>query len=612
MYAAIPFCCIYGYQAPEGTVHFSEKVATSQEKDRQQQQHASDQDRQIIIHYLQLKKPDLSADTTENEVRIIFESREELLSFSQQAVSLGAFPKPRRVLLLVNPKGGTGQAKDISDTIVKPMFKHSGHQLTEQYTEYAKHAIDIAKHLDIETTDTLATISGDGVLHELINGLLQRPDWDKVRRRISLALISAGSGNAIATSIGTRDRRVAALALIRGRTAKTDVFAMAQRNRPRIYSLLMFTWGMMADSDLESDRYRWLGGLRFEIAGFMRIFRLRRYPGKVYVYPPKGEASSSSDRVDDPTQQSTLRERPTEIDGHATVTLTSTDTKVMNDSVGTLSTPSSSSQPPMKHEHLLQQAHAFKQDPKAGSPPPPPPSPWRLLPNMPFYTMFLLLRQPYVNETLLFSHDIRMNDGLMWVWYSCETRFWRIVKPFVMDQNNGQLIKSGLLEHTKAGALLIEPGVQGVVEDPTTHQVVVVAADQSPVHAREAQKVYMRPGFFDVDGEAIYTTRTLIEVLPSLLEIVVPEWFDGSAAAAAAVDVPDPTGDGGAAATTTTPKTWKQFVLDASKVVAVPDVPTPLISRREFIFTCILGLVLGVIVILWTDISTNLNSIRFK
>ncbi|KAF9973524.1 hypothetical protein BGZ73_003214 [Actinomortierella ambigua] len=573
--ARVPFCCIYGYQAPSGTVCFANMGETSQEK------HVSEQNREIVLHYLQLTKPDIHAAAKECEVRILFESLEGLLLFTPHAVSLGAFPKPRRVLMLVNPKGGTGQAKDISNTIVKPMFKHSGHQLAEQYTEYAKHAIDIAKNLDIEAFDTLATISGDGVLHELMNGLLQRPDWDEARHRISLALISAGSGNAIATSTGTRDRRVATLALIRGHTAKTDVFAMAQRGRPRIYSLLMFTWGMMADSDLESDRYRWLGGLRFEIAGFMRIFRLRRYPGKVYVYPTKDEANCG-DAVDGHSQRMTLRHR-------------SADTKdVKGTDPASLSSSSSSSvspsQPPMEHEHLLQQPHHDNHGPKSGSPPPPP-SPWRLLANMPFYTMFLLLRQPYVNETLLFSHDIRMNDGLMWVWYSCETRFWRIVKPFVMDQNNGKMISSGLLEHVKAGALLIEPGVQGVVEDPTTHQV----ADRELVYTPQAQqihRVHMRPGYFDVDGEAIFTARTLIEILPSFLDIIVPEWFDRgdthSATAAVAV------GGGEGAEALSSPfkaEMWKQAVLDAATVANLKSLP-PSSSPRSAMFACAFGVVL--------------------
>jgi len=143
------------------------------------------------------------------------------------------FPKHRRILLLVNPNGGVGRAKAIHDTIVKPMLKHSGLIVQEQCklvarkhcerlndlvltvsryvslfidTEYGKHAVDIAHKVDLKQVDTLVVVSGDGVLHEIINGLLTRADWDQARR-LPISIIPAGSGNAIATSIGKWERK---------------------------------------------------------------------------------------------------------------------------------------------------------------------------------------------------------------------------------------------------------------------------------------------------------------------------------------------------------------------------------------------------------------------
>jgi len=61
--------------------------------------------------------------------------------------------------------------------------------------------VDIAHKVDLNAFDALVVISGDGVLHEIINGLLSRPDWDQARQ-LPVGVISAGSGNAIATSLG--------------------------------------------------------------------------------------------------------------------------------------------------------------------------------------------------------------------------------------------------------------------------------------------------------------------------------------------------------------------------------------------------------------------------
>ncbi|KAF9427957.1 sphinganine kinase lcb4, partial [Podila epigama] len=121
--------------------------------------------------------------------------------------------------------------------------------LIVEHTEYARHAVDIAHNVDLDTYDALVVISGDGVLHEVINGLLSRPDWAKARQ-LAVGVISAGSGNAITTSLGTRNQHVATLAAIRGETAKMDIFSMSQPDRPRIYSMLLFSLGMTADSDL--------------------------------------------------------------------------------------------------------------------------------------------------------------------------------------------------------------------------------------------------------------------------------------------------------------------------------------------------------------------------
>ncbi|KAF9356082.1 hypothetical protein BGX26_005767, partial [Mortierella sp. AD094] len=240
---SIPYCCIYGYNAPN---------KTAQESSIQD----SSQDRLFTLHYVEFTTPDLRAVSSPKlaKMYLLFGQQPDVKRFLALTEQLGVFPKPRRILLLVNPNGGVD-------------------------TEYGKHAVDIAHKVDLKELDTLIVISGDGVLHEIINGLLTRSDWDQARQ-LPIGIIPAGSGNAIATSVGTRNPIVATLAVIRGETSKLDIFSLSQLDRPRIYSMLMFSWGMMADADIESDKYRWLGSLRFDIAGLIRMVRLRRYPGK--------------------------------------------------------------------------------------------------------------------------------------------------------------------------------------------------------------------------------------------------------------------------------------------------------------------------------------------
>ncbi|KAG0197617.1 hypothetical protein BGX28_008870 [Mortierella sp. GBA30] len=436
----------------------------------------SSEDLQVTIHYVEFTSTDLklASGAMRSKAHFLFEQREDVRRFLEVAKQLGVFPKPRRVLLLVNPRGGVGWAKTISDTVVKPMLLHSGLVVKEQYTEYGRHAVDIAYKVNLEDIDTLLVVSGDGVLHEVINGLLSRPDWDYARR-LPIGIIPAGSGNAIATSLGTRNTFVATLAAIRGRTTKLDIFSVSQRDRPRIYSMLLFSWGMMADADIESNKYRWLGGLRFEIAGFVRMIRLRRYPGKVYVLPPRHTPTTAISAMTPPDSPGRMQREPK-----------------------------------IQYASLLEKTAD-------------PPKPWRLLPDMPFFSMLLFLNFPSVSEEMLFSNSIRFNDGIMQLWYSCETRFWKILMPFLFDQTNGKLVERGLMQHTECSGILIVPGVEGKPDDPSTHEVV----EPNSVNSQSARQlgIYKQPGVFDVDGEVVPTARTLIEMHPRFMDLIVPEWF---------------------------------------------------------------------------------------
>lgn len=43
-------------------------------------------------------------------------------------------------------------------------------------TERPNHAKEIANKLDLKTYDAIVSASGDGIIHEIVNGLLTRPD----------------------------------------------------------------------------------------------------------------------------------------------------------------------------------------------------------------------------------------------------------------------------------------------------------------------------------------------------------------------------------------------------------------------------------------------------
>jgi len=58
-------------------------------------------------------------------------------------------PRPKSLLVFVNPYGGRRKAKEIFQTIVEPVFKLAGISLTVVYTQYQNHARNYVEEKDI-------------------------------------------------------------------------------------------------------------------------------------------------------------------------------------------------------------------------------------------------------------------------------------------------------------------------------------------------------------------------------------------------------------------------------------------------------------------------------
>ena len=140
--------------------------------------------------------------------------------------------------------------------------------------------------LDLDAYAAVVCVGGDGTLAEIFNGLMSRrgdPDAASVAARFPIGVIPAGSGNAVAKSLAELhgepcDRTSAALAVARGGLRPVDRAVVADPSGDvAMHSLLSLSWGFFADVDIESERFRWLGGLRFTLQALVRILFMRRY-----------------------------------------------------------------------------------------------------------------------------------------------------------------------------------------------------------------------------------------------------------------------------------------------------------------------------------------------
>lgn len=79
--------------------------------------------------------------------------------------------------MLVNPFSGRRLAARNWE-IVKPLLEKAYIDMTVIMTERAGHAYDMAySEIKQGDYDGIVTVSGDGLIHEVVNGLYRRSDW---------------------------------------------------------------------------------------------------------------------------------------------------------------------------------------------------------------------------------------------------------------------------------------------------------------------------------------------------------------------------------------------------------------------------------------------------
>ncbi|RVX08568.1 Sphingosine kinase 1 [Vitis vinifera] len=158
-------------------------------------------------------------------------------------------------------------------------------------TKHQLHAKAVTQTLDLSKYDGLICVSGDGILVEVVNGLLERDDWDSAIK-MPIGVIPAGTGNGMAKSlldsVGDPCSPInAVLAIIRGHKCSLDVATILQ-GETKFFSVLMLAWGLVADIDIESEKYRWMGSARLDFYALQRILHLRKYNGCISFVPAPG------------------------------------------------------------------------------------------------------------------------------------------------------------------------------------------------------------------------------------------------------------------------------------------------------------------------------------
>eukprot|EP00047_Mylnosiga_fluctuans_P023539 m.139911 g.139911 ORF g.139911 m.139911 type:complete len:857 (-) comp9621_c0_seq5:187-2757(-) len=181
---------------------------------------------------------------------------------------------PKHVTIIFNPVSGAGKAGKVVDQIVVPVLKAANVSYTIVPTQYRGFATEHVLQLDLSVTDGVVVCGGDGMVSEVITGLLQRKD--AAARDFPVGIVAVGTANAMANHLdnGRAKNHVglvsnAALAVARGHTSRVDVIEMTSRTFSK-YALSCVGWGLAGAVGLMADKLRWVPGqkqARYDIAG---------------------------------------------------------------------------------------------------------------------------------------------------------------------------------------------------------------------------------------------------------------------------------------------------------------------------------------------------------
>ena len=155
---------------------------------------------------------------------------------------------------------------------------------------------DVYNHfLSLDLTELLSLdgifcFSGDGHIHEIINGLMTRIDFKMKKNPISIAHFPSGSGcvlseymSKVTNTCNSIDSVLAAVC--RWRTTKIPIYkykiSWLNQEEVNLYGFLSLSIGYFADVDIESEFLRFLGNGRFEVYGIWRFLALKKYWLKV-------------------------------------------------------------------------------------------------------------------------------------------------------------------------------------------------------------------------------------------------------------------------------------------------------------------------------------------
>ena len=158
---------------------------------------------------------------------------------------------------------GSGELKSI-----RVAAETRGIKLVELVTTREGHCETLVRECDVATVDAIGVMGGDGTLREGVSGMASRPEAE----HRPIFAFPCGTGNNFARDLRLRTIEDCFAAIDRGVVHAVDAVKVTHPGGVT-YSVNCVTWGMARDAAETAEGMRWLGPVRYDVAGFWHILK---------------------------------------------------------------------------------------------------------------------------------------------------------------------------------------------------------------------------------------------------------------------------------------------------------------------------------------------------
>uniref|UniRef100_A0A915BDJ5 DAGKc domain-containing protein n=1 Tax=Parascaris univalens TaxID=6257 RepID=A0A915BDJ5_PARUN len=386
------------------------------------------------------------------------------------------------VLIFVNPSSGVGQARHIFEHMLSPRLKAASMSYDCIITGYTNHAKTfISECTCLQKYNSVVILSGDGLIFEVLNGILERRDRKYFLAHMPIGIIPVGSGNGLLASVFSHLNRNdtdvnkfvkhAMSAICDSKTTSLPVNLLhIETSTASFAAFLSVGYGLLSDIDIESERWRKIfGRARFTIGALIRCFLGLR------VYRCRVSFLKSSDA---PCKSHNLN--PLMAVDAITSSLAAEYSANPNPTECLINSSSN---------EFLQSMHICDGIPKISEPVPPQ---WTVIEDE--FIFIYAVALSHIGHNAIYMPDAKLNDENIYLTYALSKEVNSKVElfKFLIDINNGEHLKYPFFKTERVRSLRIE----------------------------SMSKSDGDGGIFAVDGELINSSKLQVTVTSSTMAVI--------------------------------------------------------------------------------------------